>query len=319
MEKKKILILYAPLGVGHSSAASAIAEVFALKRPDIEVKNINVLDFVPDVFKQGLPWFYNQTTSKVPTLYKLIYNYYNYKSRSKHLNNLSRIILKKSKFIEFIEDFNPDFIISTNPLAMQLISLTKEENIINIPSANVCKDFGFYSLWHNKDANYYFVANEEIKKSLIKYGAEKNKIQITGIPTGLKFSKLLNIKEIIVSKLKFNSANPVLLIVGGRISYFNLLKIIKGVKKNNTKIQFIVVAGRDKILQKKIKDSEITIDPAIRVFDFVDNLEEYMTVADLILTKAGGLTVSECLVKNLPMIFNDIIPGQEEDNVNYAV
>ena len=193
------------------------------------------------------------------------------------------------------------------------------EEIINILSANVCTDFGFYPLWHNKDVNYYFVTNEEIKKSLIKYGVSVDKIKITGIPVSLKFSNELNREKIIKNDLKFNPLHPILLIVGGRIMYKNLLKIINGIKNKNSIVQFIVVAGRDKILQEKLKESEITNDPLVRVFGFINNIEDYMTVADLILTKAGGLTVSECLVKNLPMVFNSIIPGQEEDNVKYTV
>lgn len=317
LEHKKILILYAPLGVGHGTAARAIEEVFAEKYPDIEVKNINVLDFVPEMFKQGLPWVYHQTTSKVPFLYRWIYNYYNYKSRSKRLNSLSRVILKKSKFVEFIKDFNPDFIISTNPLPMQLVSLTKEKNIIDIPSANVCTDYGFYSLWHNKDVNYYFVANEEIKKALIKYGVGADEIQVTGIPTAMKFCVRADKKKI-KEELNFDLAKPILLIVGGRIFYRNLVKIIRGVQEKDSNLQFIVVAGRDKVLHEKLVESSIAKDPAVRVFGFIDNLEDYMAVANLILTKAGGLTVSECLVKNLPMVFSDVIPGQEEDNVSYA-
>jgi len=316
---KKVLILYAPLGVGHGSAANALAEIFSLKYPDIEVKNINVLDFVPDLFKQGLPWAYNQATSRIPILYKWIYSYYNYKSTSKHLSNLSRIILKKSKFIEFLKDFRPDFIVSTNPLSMQLVSLTKEKELLDILSANVCTDFGFYPLWHNKDVNYYFVTNEEIKKSLVKYGVAVDKIKVTGIPISLKFNEKLNREKIIKEDLNFNPLNPILLIVGGRIIYRNLLKVIHGIKNKNKNVQFIIVAGRDKVLEEKIKDSEIINDPLIRVFGFINNLEDYMSVADLILTKAGGLTVSECLVKNLPMVFNSIIPGQEEDNVKYIV
>jgi len=119
--------------------------------------------------------------------------------------------------------------------------------------------------------------------------------------------------------LGFDISKPILLIVGGRTSYKNLSAIINGVKIKNNELQFIIVAGRDKILQKKLKDSKISKDSSVRIFDFVDNLDEYMSAADLILTKAGGLTLSECLAKNLPMVINDIIPGQEEDNVNYAV
>jgi processive 1,2-diacylglycerol beta-glucosyltransferase len=314
---KKVLIMYAPLGAGHKAAADAITEAFALKYPNIEVKNIDVLDFVFEIFKQGLPWAFVFINSNTPVLYKWFYEYYNSPARYKALNNASNTILKKSRFVKFIEKFAPDFIISTNPLPMQLVSKTKEENIINIPSANVCTDFGFHSFWHNKDVNYYFVANEDIKKVLGEYNVESEKIQVIGIPTSSKFSKIID-KKVIINKLGFEATKPILLIVGGRTSYKNLFKIITGIKKENKTLQIIIVAGRDKILYKNLKDSKIDKDLSIKIFGFISNLEEYMTVADLILTKAGGLTVSECLVKNLPMVINDIIPGQEEDNVNYA-
>jgi processive 1,2-diacylglycerol beta-glucosyltransferase len=48
-------------------------------------------------------------------------------------------------------------------------------------------------------------------------------------------------------------------------------------------------------------------------------MHELMTVSDLIFSKAGGLTVSECMAKGLPMVINKVIPGQEEDNVNYLI
>jgi len=314
---KKVLILYAPLGEGHKAAANAIAEFFALKYPDIEVKNIDTLDFVFDIFKNGLPWIYNQTIMKIPTLYKWIYSYYNYKLTSRHLNSVSVVMLKKSRFVKFIEEFSPDFIISTNPLSMQLVSLTKKRNIVNIPSANVCTDYGFHTFWINEDVNYYFVANEEIKNSLVTRATDSNIVKITGIPVSKKFIEPLE-GDKIISALNFDKSKPILLIVGGRINYRNLLKIINGIRKNNKDLQIIVVAGRDEVLQKKLTESRIKNDPLIRVFYFVNNLEEYMTVADLILTKAGGLTVSECLVKDLPMVFSDVIPGQEEDNVKYV-
>jgi processive 1,2-diacylglycerol beta-glucosyltransferase len=310
--------MHAPFGVGHRAAANAIEEAFALKHSDVEVKNIDVLDFVFEIFRQILPWAFVFFNSNTPFVYKWVYRYYNSPSRYKSLNNASKSILRKSSFVKFINNFAPDFIISTNPLPMQLVSKTKEENIINIPSANVCTDYGFHSFWHNKDVNYYFIANEDIKKSLIDHNVEDYKIKVVGIPTSSKFTKIMD-KKAIISKLGFKETKPILLAVGGRTSFKNLLRIIKGVKEKNKNLQIIIVAGRDKILYKNLKNSKIDDDSFTKIFGFISNLDEYMTVADLILTKAGGLTVSECLIKNLPMVINDIIPGQEEDNVNYAV
>lgn len=52
-------------------------------------------------------------------------------------------------------------------------------------------------------------------------------------------------------------------------------------------------------------------------FGYVNNVEELMTAADVIITKAGGLTVSEALTKGLPLVIFKPIPGQEEENAKF--
>lgn len=316
--RKKILILYAPLGEGHGSAAKALEEAFLFKHPEFEIKTVDVLDFTPLPLKKTIPWAFIYTTANVPFIYKLIYLFSNGRLRHQSLNAFSDIILQKSKFVNFIKDFNPDFIISTNPLPMQMVSKTKEKNIIDIPSANVCTDFGFHSFWFNKDVNYYFVATEEIKKALVSHGVQEEKVKITGIPIKQKFSQQAD-RNKILKELNLDPLKPVLLIVGGKISCKKVVKIIGQLKEKNKNIQYIVVAGRDDTLKAKLENSEIKNSPGVKIFGFVNNLNQYMDASDLILTKAGGITVAEAVSKGLPMAINDIIPGQEEDNVNYLV
>ncbi|MBI1866564.1 MAG: hypothetical protein HYS02_02230, partial [Candidatus Staskawiczbacteria bacterium] len=221
-------------------------------------------------------------------------------------------------FISFVKDFSPDFILATNPLPLQLASLIEEENIINILSANVCTDFGFHPVWHNPDINYYFVATQEIKKSLLDHGVNLNKIKITGIPVKSSFNKPQDRYEIL-ENLNLDSSRPVLLIIGGQLKYNDLLKVVLGVKERSNSVQFIIVAGRDRVLQKKLENSELKKIASVRIFGLVSNMESFMAISDLILSKAGGSTTAECLVKNLPMIVYKTIPGQEEDNINYLV
>ncbi|MBI2054163.1 MAG: glycosyltransferase [Candidatus Staskawiczbacteria bacterium] len=316
--RKKVLILYASFGAGHKRAAKAIAEAFYEKHPDIEVKIVDVLDFGFEIFRRSAPAVFDYVTAEIPFLYKWMYDFYNYHLACKILNNASDTFIRKRQFIGFIKDFNPDVILSTNPLPMHLVSKTKNRKIIDIPSANVCTDFGFHCFWRNKDVNYYFVQNEEIKNILVSSNVQPEKIKITGIPVSLKFGRPSD-REKILSELKFTANQPVLLIVGGKILFKNLLKVVKSVKEKNDLVQFVIIAGRDGKLQKQLEESGLRQDTSVRVFGFVDNLDEYMSVADLVFTKAGGLTVSECLAKGLPMIINDIMPGQERDNVDYLV
>lgn len=318
MVKKKVLILHGKPGMGHLMPAKALMEVFSKKYPEVEIKDADAFDFLYLPLRYGYPYFYNHIVAKTPYLFRIFYDSYNNKLIQKLLERVTLFFVKKAQFISFVKDFSPDFILATNPLPLQLVSLIKEKNIVDILSANVCTDFGFHSVWYNPDINYYFVATEEIKKSLFNHGVNLNKIKITGIPVRIIFNQLLDSHKILES-LNFNSSKPVLLIVGGQLKYKDLLKIILGVKEKNNLVQFIIIAGRDKNLQKKLEDSELKKDTAVRIFGLVLDIERFITVSDLILSKAGGSIMAECLVKGLPMIVYKTIPGQEEDNVNYLI
>jgi processive 1,2-diacylglycerol beta-glucosyltransferase len=316
-KNKKVLILHAPLGAGHGMAAKAIEEAFKKSYPDFEIKSISVLDFAFDIFRRGIPYAFNILSSRIPFLYKWMYEHFKRQSRHWTLNHASDVILKGSNFVDFLNDFNPNFILSTNPLPMQLVSLTKQQKVIDILSANVCTDFGFHSLWYNSDVNYYFVANENIKKALQNHGVNQEKIIITGIPISSRFIQPTD-KSNVFKRLGLKENKLTLMIVGGTMEYNDLFKAVSEIQEK-TQAQFIIIAGRDKNLQKKLEKSDLKRYKDIKIFNFVDNIQDYMGVSDLILTKAGGLTVSECMQKELPMIITDFIPGQEEDNVKYLV
>lgn len=318
MEKKKVLILHGQPGMGHLITAKALMEVFSRKYPEVEIKSADAFDFLYGTLRYGYPYFYNHVVAKTPFLFRVFYDSYNNKLIQKVLERITLFFVKKAQFISFVKDFSPDFILATNPLPLQLASLIEEKNIIDILSANVCTDFGFHSLWHSPDINYYFVANEEIKKSLLDHKVNLDKIKITGIPVRPIFNQLLSRQEILES-LNFDSSRPVLLIVGGQLKYKELLRVVLGIKAKNSLAQFIVIAGRDKNLQKKLEDSQLKKIFTVRIFGLVNDIERFMTASDVILSKAGGSTTAECLVKGLPMIVYKTIPGQEEDNVNYLI
>ncbi|MEK7061689.1 MAG: glycosyltransferase [Patescibacteria group bacterium] len=318
MKKKKVLILHGKPGMGHLITAKALMEVFSKKYPEIDVKEADAFDFLHGALKYGYPYFYNHIVDKAPFLFRIFYDSYNNKLIQKVLKKVTLLFIKKTQFISFIRDFDPDFILATNPLPLQLVSLIKEKNIIDILSANVCTDFGFHLVWHSPDINYYFVATEEIKKSLFTHGVNLSKIKITGIPIRLAFNQLSDRHEFLKS-LNLDFSRPVLLIMGGQLKYKDLLKVVSGIREKNSSVQFIIVTRRDKNLQKELKNSDLKKDVAVKVFEFVMDIEKFMAASDLILSKAGGSTTAECLVKKLPMIVYKTIPGQEEDNVNYLV
>lgn len=316
---KKVLIVYATGGMGHVMAAKAVQQAFTRKYPEIEVKNVDVIDFASPIYRLFFVDGYNYISSKLPGLWAWLYRTFNKKNRQ-GLPSLLSYWAIKGRFIPFIKDFNPDFIISAHPLPMIIISRSKDKKIIDVFSSMICTDFGCHSFWVDPEVNYYFGATDGVKKCLQGFGVSADKIVVTGIPIEEKFAVKLNRQEI-CQKLGLNSDLFTILIVGGQFD-FNTLKTIisKILDKHDGSVQFLVVAGRDNILKEALEKSDLNSTyNNVKVFGFIDNMHELMSVSDVIFSKAGGLTVSECMAKGLPMVINKVIPGQEEDNVNYLV
>lgn len=315
---KKVLVLYTGGGNGHIVAAQAIKEAFVEKHPDVDIKLANVLDFADPIYRKVFVGGYDWVSSNKPEVWGKFYSVLNKKEAQRLPTLISRMSVER-KFINFVKDYNPDFIISTHPLPLVLVTASKEKEIIKIPSAMALTDLGCHSFWVDKNVDYYFCGSQEVLQCLAGYKADPKRIVVSGIPVYPKFAKKLDRKKII-EKLNLNSDLKTVLIVGGQFDFDALTSIIEGVKeKNNNSVQFLVVAGRDKDLEKSLNSSDLGQSENVKVYGFVDNMEEMMTAADLIFSKAGGLTVSECLAKGLPMVINKVIPGQEEDNANYLV
>jgi processive 1,2-diacylglycerol beta-glucosyltransferase len=316
---KKVLISYASGGMGHVMAARAIEQAFKRKYPEVEVKNVNVIDFANKPYKFFFVDGYNWVSAHAPWLWGWLYQTFNTKSRQGFPSWISRICIAP-RFIPFIREFKPDFIISTHPLPMLIVSYSKAKDVIDILSSMVCTDFGCHSFWVDPQVNYYFGAVDNVAKCLVDYGVKNEQIAVTGIPIEEKYSLVLSKEELIK---KHNLANGLftILIVGGQFKIDALKMIINSlIDKHDGKIQFLVVAGRDNNLKEALDKTDLNKRFAnVKVFGFIDYMHELMTVSDLIFSKAGGLTVSECMAKGLPMVINKVIPGQEEDNVEYLV
>jgi len=315
--KKRVLIVHARAGLGHISAAKALEEAFAENHPDVEVKNVDIIDFSMKIYKEIFVHGYNFLSEKVPPGWGLFYNHLKSKSAQTIADTLSKIAMD-SKFLPFIKEYNPDFIIATYPLATRLISISKRQELIDIPSAMVVTDFGFHSFWVDKETNYYFAATEELKTKITHAGVGEERIVVTGIPIRKQFSKKIDAPQFLPS-IGLRADIPTFLILGGQYGHTTLEKVVQGVRKNVKETQFIIISGRCEELKKNLETSFLQDIPEVKIFDFVKNIEDFMGSSSLIFTKAGGLTVSECLAIGTPMIIYKIIPGQEEGNMEYCV
>ena len=161
------------------------------------------------------------------------------------------------------------------------------------------------------------VASDDMVPELMEFGVPKKKINPFGIPVhGVFFDR--QDQGMLLRQLDLDPELPTLLFMAGSFGVSNIIKLYRDLAETNVKMQIIVITGRNQKLFEAF-EKEIGQNPPIptRLFYFTDEVEKYMHAADLLVTKPGGLTVSEALACNLPMAVFDAIPGQEEDNANF--
>ena len=107
--------------------------------------------------------------------------------------------------------------------------------------------------------------------------------------------------------------------MGGSFGAGNIKETLDELLEINKDFQILVITGRNKALKEKIDRRLATTEhnKNVQVLGFTDKMNDILYAADLIVTKPGGLTTTETLLKGIPMIVPYYIPGQEEENLDF--
>lgn len=313
--KYKILIIYVSAGGGHRSASLAISKACELHKDISSVKVIDALDYTNPTYKKLYLSTYLNLVKYSPEFWGYLYRKSDKYKRKPSLVNLQKSLdnISFRKLEDFIIKFNPDIIIGTHYLPLQIGS--KLKNKIGALLAGVVTDFTAHSLWYQKNVNIYFVANSEVMREINRLGQPISQVKITGIPIDLKFLEQID-KNIIRKELGLKKDISVLLLLSGGYGVGPIKDFIVSINKSGLPVQMITVIGQNEKLTKEIRKISGSNN---KVFGFVTNINELMDASDIIATKPGGLTSSEILAKHKPMIILDPIPGQEQRNCEYLL
>jgi processive 1,2-diacylglycerol beta-glucosyltransferase len=317
LNQLRVLVFSAAFGNGHLRAAEAIIEGILIKHPSAKIIHLDFGDFLNQRINTIIKNIYSEIIKYIPKLWGRLY----YKtakvqpqSKSQHfLNQLGR-----SEFLKYIQVFKPDFIVCTYPTVSSILAQLRFEQLLQVPVITVITDYTVHSHWVHQGVDGYVVACTEVKENLVSWGIKAQHIHVTGIPVSLKFEGEMD-RGHIITKLGLKSDLPTFLVMGGSYGVLKSAKrICKKLADSLVPVQAIIVCGKNKKLYFSLEQVIAQGRNPVLRFEFVDNVEELMTVSDLIITKAGGLTVSEALTKHLPLVIYKPIPGQEEENAHFV-
>ncbi len=309
---KKLWVVYLTCGGGHKKAAEAI---YHKLKSDFDVQLINLLDFSSKGAKKAYEKGYEFFITHLPFVWKVCFFVFKIKWLTGFYNLTSLFWYKFlfSRFISNLRDNNPGIIISTHFISSLLVSKLKSDSE-KFKFITCITDFEVYPLWVNKNTDYYMVANNFTRDYLInQFGVALEMIWVTGIPLREGFMKDLS-ADICQKYLKPKGLFTMLVFT----SYFAKGPIQEIVDKFHKKCGLFVVYGKDYDLKAFI-DSKQKEALFLKGFESVEEMWEIMYLSDLIVTKPGGLTVSECLWLKKPMLFIYAIYGQETGNANFVL
>jgi 1,2-diacylglycerol 3-beta-galactosyltransferase len=317
-EIKRILILTADAGFGHRSAANAIAaalqDAYAGR---CVVKIANPLD------DKHLPPFlrdsqndYDKIIRQMPDFYKLNYQL---SDSSVPVAAIERalIVLLIRVIRTLIRDFNPDVILTTYMLYMAPLDAYITLRKLPIPIITVVTDLiNVHRIWYNQGADLCLLPTEEAYEQALSNGLTPDVARLTGIPVNPAFARETRAKSDIRAELGWAPNITTALVVGSKRTK-NLMGFLNVLNHAGFQLQFVLVAGGDDELYAQFKAAEWH--SVTQIYNYTDNMPQFMQASDLIIGKAGGLTVTEALACGLPLLFVDVTPGQEEGNVAYTL
>ena len=306
---KKILILTTSTGEGHNQAAKSISSTFEKSGYEVITHDFlkNNSKLLTELFIKG----YEISASFFPKTYGFAYKLTDKSFTNKLLSLVFSFTKRKIK--KLINENKPNIILVTHPFAVNIIGSLKR-NGLNIPVIVIVTDFKSHSTYIDKSIDAYITASENTKLDLSKRGIDSNRIFSYGIPIKDEFFETrLDIKS---SK---NDDYFNILLMSGSMGLKNISYVLKELMNNSNKLRITVVCGKnEKLKENLLKEYNHNIkNKKLHILGFSKDIDSLMEYSDLIISKPGGLTVTEAITKKLPLLIPFAIPGQETQNVEF--
>lgn len=320
--KTRVVVLSASVGAGHLRAAEAVELALKQIAPEVEVQNRDVLDFTNAVFRRVYAKAYLDLVNNFPHFVGYFYDWLEgdgeVRPRTRDKLRQAAQKLNLLPFERFLHDEQWDLVINTHFLPAELISKLRTSGKLNLPQVTVCTDFDTHRLWVNQPTDRYFCATDEGSLHLQHYGVPAADIDVTGIPIHPVFAEPVD-RARCLSQQGLTIDRPVLLQLCGGFGVGPVEAVFRSLLAVEKPVQIVVVCGRNEELKEALEKISAGDRHRVKILGFTTEVDQLMGCAELVISKPGGLTTSECLARGLPMVIVNPIPGQESRNSDYLL
>jgi processive 1,2-diacylglycerol beta-glucosyltransferase len=314
----RVLFLSASVGVGHLSAANAVAGALHRIEPAARTPVVDSYKYAALVVSRIVSDGYLQMVKTIPQMYRYIYDR---AERAREVgplrtwahqftaSNLRPLILRE----------RPDAVVCTHAFPCGAMAEYKRSFADGPPVVGIVTDFAVHGFWIHDNIDGYVVATDAIRNALTARGVAAESISVSGIPVGRDFARSGESVDALRERLDLPRDRRVVLLMGGGLGIAPLERMMGALESIRVPLAAVVVTGRNKRTQHRVMTAAEGVSYPVRALSFVENVYDYMHAADALVTKPGGLSTAEALVAQIPMVLCKPLPGQEERNARILV
>lgn len=308
----KVLILTAKYGNGHVQVAKTLEnQCKKLGFEKVIVCNLYSESF--PVFSEITQYLYLKSFSIGKQFYRLFY-YGVDKIYNKRMMNLY-FKMGHKHLHQIVKSEQPDIIINTFP--MIVVPEYRRKTGTVIPTFNVLTDFCLHRIWVHENIDKYYVATNHVKEKLIQLGINPGAVKVTGIPIRSQFQDEIN-KSKIYEKYDLNPNKKTLLIMAGAHGVLkNVKELCQSFISKGDDIQTVVICGNNTLLKESLDPLASSNPEQFKVLSYVERVDELYRIASCMITKPGGITLTEASALGVPVILFKPVPGQEKENAHF--
>jgi processive 1,2-diacylglycerol beta-glucosyltransferase len=222
------------------------------------------------------------------------------------------------RFQDLVESEPWDVIINTHFLPAEIIASLKRRNKVNVPQMTVTTDFETHRLWVNQPCEHYTTATDEGAATLHQWGISETDISVTGIPIHPVFAQEAD-RATCLKAQGLTGDRPILLQLAGGLGVGPIAEIYQNLLALEMPVEVVVVAGKNAAVKMDLEQVKVPARHRAKVIGFTDQIDQLMAVADVVVSKPGGLTTSEVLARGAAMAVVNPIPGQESRNSDFLL
>ena len=310
----RILFLSFTSGQGHNMACKALMAY--LEPLGVQCRMLDALECINPRLSRITDRTYTRMTQYAPRawsrLYRLGEKTTAMKAADQFFSNANWVLAKR--LIRTVRSFVPDAVVCSHVYGAHVVRIMREKGLLppSVTSYGIVTDFTIHPYWEICGMDFLVLASPYLEYQAVKRGIPKETLLPLGIPVHPRFAQAGDPGE---ARAALGLADkPTLLMMAGSMGLNPLYEAVAAIAAMPDSLQLLAVCGRNPRLRQRI---DALGSPKVHTLGFVDHIDRLMDAADWVITKPGGLSTSEALAKNRPMLLIDPIPGIETQNQDF--